>query len=57
MCGVQDDVLILGNLLPWVSPGKELLTDPVSLGSSTASQASMGIACLAGTPAVAAHIR
>lgn len=32
LCGTQDDVLILGNLLPWVSPGKELLTDTVSVG-------------------------
>lgn len=29
----QDDVLILGNLLPWVSLGKVPLTDSVSLGS------------------------
>lgn len=36
LCGAQDDVLILGNLLPRVSLGKELLTDPVSLGSASA---------------------
>lgn len=56
LCGAQDDVLILGNLLPWVSLGEELLTDPVSLGSSSAG-ASMGIACLALAPACGAHIR
>lgn len=36
LCGAQDDVLILGNLLPWVLLGEELLTDPVSMGSSSA---------------------
>lgn len=36
LCAAQDDVLILGNLLPWVSPGEELLTDTVSVGSHSA---------------------